>query len=236
MRALITRPQPDADAFAALCRAQGIEPVIAPLMQTVMHERAIDLAGVGALAFTSANGVRAFADNSVVRDLPVFAVGEATAAAALAAGFGVVETADGDVAALAAMIGAKWRDDGGAVLHAAGSRRAGDLLSLLQRRDVAARREVLYEMREASSLPQAAVAVLDGAQELDWVALFSPRSAELFAALVEKAELAGALAALRAACLSDAAAAPLRRFPWRDMRIANRRSAEAMIDLMTQNA
>jgi uroporphyrinogen-III synthase len=61
----------------------------------------IALAGVHALAFTSANAVRAFAGLEARRDLPVFAVGGATAEAARAAGFGAVEDAAGDVQALA---------------------------------------------------------------------------------------------------------------------------------------
>ena len=46
-----------------------------------------DLRPYRALAFTSANGVRAFAGKSTERNLPAYAVGERTAVALRAAGF-----------------------------------------------------------------------------------------------------------------------------------------------------
>ena len=57
----ITRAQPGADATAERVRALGHRPVVAPLLavQPVLGAEP-DLSGVGALAFTSANGVRAF--------------------------------------------------------------------------------------------------------------------------------------------------------------------------------
>ena len=83
--------------------ALGFEPVVAPLLTVrALGEGPIDLAGVGAIAFTSANAVAAFAARSPARSLPVFAVGESTAAAARSAGFRAVLSTEGDVNALAA--------------------------------------------------------------------------------------------------------------------------------------
>ena len=236
MKALITRPQPDADAFAALCAGAGVEPVVCPLMEIVRRPAPTALDGVGALAFTSANGVRAFAANSPVRDLPVFAVGPASAAAAHAAGFTDVAAAGGDVAALAALIAdARARIDG-AVLHAAGARRAGDLVSALGAAGVSARRCVLYEARDAEALPETAIQAIASSPPVDWVALFSPASAALFARLVAAAQLSDRLAQIRAACLSEAVADAARAFSWRSVEIAPARRAEAMIALMRRDA
>src|SRR5204863_98418 len=80
----------------------GHDAVVLPLLAVrVMPDISVDLHGVAALAFTSANGVRAFADASGERSLKVFAVGAATALAARQAGFKSVLSADGDVEALA---------------------------------------------------------------------------------------------------------------------------------------
>ena len=101
-RIWITRAQPAADTTAERVRALGHEAVVAPLLAVrVLPDVAVDLRGVAALAFTSANGVRAFADASGERGLKVFAVGAATAQAARQAGFKSVLSADGDVEALA---------------------------------------------------------------------------------------------------------------------------------------
>ena len=84
----ITRAQPGADATAERVRALGHDAVVAPLLAVqVLPDVEIDLRGVAALAFTSANGVRAFADANGERGLKVFAVGAATAQAARKAGF-----------------------------------------------------------------------------------------------------------------------------------------------------
>ena len=92
LRALVTRPEEDARAIAAELRAQGIETILAPMLSIVQRrDPKIDLSGIQALLFTSANGVRAFAAASGARDLPVFAVGDATAGAARNAGFKNVE-------------------------------------------------------------------------------------------------------------------------------------------------
>ena len=90
MRIWITRAEPGASRTAEKLRALGHEPVVAPLLQARPLPGEIGLTGVGALAFTSANGVNAFAERSPERSLPVFAVGDATAAAAHKAGFAEV--------------------------------------------------------------------------------------------------------------------------------------------------
>src|SRR5579885_2968460 len=106
LTALITRPEEDARPLADALKSRGIATVIEPLLSIrVLPEAAPgltqDLEGVQALLFTSANGARAFAELSPRRDIGVLAVGDATAAAARALGFSAVESAGGDVQALA---------------------------------------------------------------------------------------------------------------------------------------
>src|SRR4029450_1634901 len=96
-RIWITRAQPGADATAERVRALGHEAVVAPLLAVRgLPDVTIDLAGVAALAFTSANGVRAFADASGERGLKVFAVRAGPAQGARRAGVqrGVAARAD----------------------------------------------------------------------------------------------------------------------------------------------
>ena len=86
-RIWITRAQPGADATAERVRALGHEAIVAPLLAVrALDDVHVDLNGVAALAFTSANGVRAFSDICGERSLRVFAGGAATAQAARAAG------------------------------------------------------------------------------------------------------------------------------------------------------
>ena len=145
-RIWITRAQPGAEVTAERVRALGHEAIVAPLLAVrVLPDVTVDLAGVSALAFTSANGVRAFADASGERSLKVFAVGAATAQAARQSGFKSVLSADGDVEALAEGIAARRGELRGAVLHPGAAEPAGDLAGALEKHGVEARRLILYE-------------------------------------------------------------------------------------------
>jgi uroporphyrinogen-III synthase len=177
----ITRAQPGADATASRVRALGHEPLVAPLLDVQPIDGGeIDLDGVGALAFTSANGVRAFADRSATRGLKVFAVGAATAAAAKAVGFRQVLSADGDVEALAEGILGRQREIMGQVLHPGAAEPAGDLVGLLNAQGVAARGLVLYDTAPVA-FTDAQLAEL---AEVEVALLHSPKAALALAELL----------------------------------------------------
>ena len=229
---LITRPEPDASAFAAMCAANGMSPILAPLMEIEIKRRPADLEGVGALAFTSANGVRAFAANSTIRKQIVFAVGRATADAARKEGFAEIRIAAGDVAALARTIADARAEIDGAVLHVAGSDRAGDLIAALDGHGVPAQRAVLYKARAVDVLPLAARTALEARPPVQWAALFSPRTAALFVSLVRDAGLEDRLGGVRAACLSAAVADAAREVVWGSRDVAAEHTAESMVALM----
>lgn len=200
----ITRAQPAAEATAARVRALGHEPFIAPLLRVEPVEGVeVDLRGVCALAFTSANGVRAFIAATPERSLRVFAVGAATAQAVRAAGFKNVLSADGDVEALAEGIAARKRDLKGCVLHPGAAEPAGDLVGALQAHGVEARRLILYDTGPAE-LSAEELAILP---EIDAVLLHSPKAAQALAALLK----ASPQPRMRALCLSKAVMKPLAR-------------------------
>jgi len=233
MRVLVTRAEPDASAFAALCREHGLTPVMAPVTAIETYEKPVDLAGIGALAFTSANGVRAFAANEARRDMPVFAVGAVTAEAAKAAGFKDVAAADGDVESLARHIGAERDKADQGVLHIAGADRAGDLVALLKGEDIESRRLTLYEARPVRSLPD------DVTQRIktdppEWASFFSPRTARLFLQLARAAHATGRLSEIRAACLSGAVAAAAGG-KWRERRVAPDKTAESLVEMIADD-
>ncbi len=177
----ITRAQPGAEATAARVRALGHAPFVAPLLAVRMVEDPqIDLEGVKALAFTSANGLRAFAQACADRSLQVFAVGAATAQAAREVGFRRVLSADGDVAALAEGIAARRNEIGGAVLHPGAAELAGDLAGALARAGVEVRALTLYDTAPAVLEPDQ-VAELG---EVDVALVHSAKGAQALAAVL----------------------------------------------------
>jgi uroporphyrinogen-III synthase len=200
----ITRAQPGAEVTAERVRALGHEAIVAPLLAVkTLKDVEVDLAGVAALAFTSANGVRAFADLSGERSLRVFAVGAATAQAARAAGFRLVLSADGDVDALAEAIVRRKGEVKGEVLHPGAAEPAGDLVGALQAQGVKARQLTLYETAPVT-LPADRAGELT---QVDAVLLHSPKAAKVLAGVLK----AHPAPNLRALGLSKAVVKPLAR-------------------------
>jgi len=231
MRALITRPQEDAADLAAALSDRGIEPLIEPLLQiTPVAGASIDLDGVQAVLFTSANGVRAFAAASSRRDLPAYTVGDGSAAAAKLAGFTRVESAGGDVNALASLVCDRLKPEDGAVFHAAGSVTAGDLAGRLEEAGFSVRRVALYQAAPATALsPETRMNLTLGG--IDMVLLFSPRTATTFAQLWRQAG-APSLEGVCAICLSAAVAREVGDLSWRDVFIAERPDLPSLLALV----
>lgn len=228
---LLTRPAEDAAASAAVLTQLGFEPVVAPLLEVDIRNETPQLAGVQALLITSANGIRAFARQSTRRDLPVFAVGDASARAARELGFASVQSAAGDVDDLAVLMQKEVRPQAGRLLHPAGSAVAGDLAARLSRSGFAVRRYVAYAARPARELPDAArLAMTDGS--LFAVLLYSPRTATIFRDLVERAGIAEECRYLEALCLSAAVAGALKPLRFVEVKVAERPEQEALFALL----
>ena len=209
MRIWITRAEPEASATAERLRAFGQEPVVAPVLEVQPLGQAPDLKGVGALAFTSRNGVRAFETLCPERALKVFTVADATADAAREAGFADVENASGDVADLAALIGSRKDALKGEVLYPGPETPAGDLVAALRGQGIAARAAVVYRTAPAgpSAMPSGINAVL----------IHSTRAAHRIAGMDGVREAAPSLAAV---CISPAAAEPLQALGFGEVLIA----------------
>lgn len=202
----ITRARPGADATAGRVRALGHEPFVAPLLQVrrLAHVTP-DVSDVAALAFTSANAVRAFAQGCGRRDLPVYAVGRATTQAAHEAGFASVLSADGDVEALASAIVGRHRAADGPILHPSATEPAGDLIGALAAEGLAARRLDVYETVPAPFGPRERALI----GQMDDVLLHSAKAARALAGLLRK----GPQPHLRALAMSQAVLAPLAGLP-----------------------
>ena len=230
MRLLVTRPEEDGESLAALLLSQGHQAVLAPLMEIrPVAGAGLDFGGVRALLVTSRNGARALAAATARRDIPVLAVGASSAEAASEAGFAEVQSAGGDVEALARLVTQSIAPEEGTLLHVAGSAVAGDLAGLLP--GYRFRRVALYEAVPRESLPEAVRQFLKAGGR-GGVLLYSPRSAALFAKLVLAAGLASALALLTAFCLSAAVAEKVRRLPFGRIAIAPRPKQAALLALI----
>jgi uroporphyrinogen-III synthase len=231
VRLLVTRPEPDGERTAAALRARGCEVVAVPLLRIETLED-VDFGeeAYGALALTSAHAAEVATRHQPLMALPVFVVGRRTEAAARAAGFTQVASADGDVQALARLIAGRYRG-GVPLLYLAGEDRAGDLAAALATADITVGTIVAYRAVAAMSLPPAIRDALAGGG-FDGVLHYSQRSAEVY---LECAKAAGVLdRALRPShyCLSRQVAAPLAAAGAADVRVAPRPQEAALIELV----
>jgi uroporphyrinogen-III synthase len=232
MRALVTRPRAEAETLAALLAQRGIDAIIEPMIEIVDTSAApLDLAGVQAILCTSANGVRALARTSAVRDVPVFAVGDSTARTARAAGFGEVDSAGGDVDDLARLVTRRLQPAAGRLVHIAGSDVAGDLAGVLGAAGFAVERAALYEARATEALSPVTARLIDHG-EIDLSLFLSPRSAVIFGRLVMAAAVGQGLMATVAISISRAADAALGPLPFSERLVTDAPTQAALLALV----
>jgi uroporphyrinogen-III synthase len=205
---LILRPQPGAGETAERARAMGLEPVVAPLFTIRPVEWDVpDPEAFDAVLLTSAHAARTVPRSLTA--LPCYTTGEATARAALEAGFADVRAGPGDGEAALAMAQA---DGWSRVLHLCGR----DHIAL-----PGVERRIVYAADAVESLPDPATTALAfGAVVL----LHSPRAATLFADLVDDRS------GVRLALISAAAAAAAGE-GWAAKAVAARPRDEALLEV-----
>lgn len=235
MRVLVTRPQPEGERTARALRERGHEVLLAPMLRIEpIPDAKIGEGPWSAIAVTSANAVQAIAMHSAqprLLSLPVFTVGARTAAAARAAGFAETHSADGDVAALAGLIGASAIDRARPVLYLAGTERARDLGRLLLPFGLAVDTVPIYRAVIVDALPtDLCNAFASGT--IDAVLHFSRRTAQAFLAAIGGADLRAQGLALRHLCLSAEIAAPLIAAGAECVTIAPRPDQQMLLDLL----
>jgi uroporphyrinogen-III synthase len=209
MRVLVTRPEPDAGREAETLIARGHQAVLAPLLVIeFLSDVPLQLKGTQALLATSRNALRALASHPAfdqARELPLLAVGDATASEARALGFAEVTIGPGTGSKLAELIVNEFEPQRGALVHLSGEAVAFDLKAALEAQAFTVRRVVLYRARPAGAFPDEALSKLKAGQ-LDGVILMSPRTAAAFARLVAQQEVVTQSKRLVCYCLSEAVA------------------------------
>jgi uroporphyrinogen-III synthase len=228
MRYLVTRPEPDAQATADAVAARGHEALVDPMLRVALGPvGTLDLFGVQAVAVTSPNGVRALSDAAAIKALPVFAVGAATATLAREQGFHTVLSAEGDGAALGALIAMRADPAAGVILWAHGHDKSHDLVGDLAARGFRGRAIEVYRAEPASALAPATAAALKTGT-LDGVLVFSPRTGRTFLSCLEAAGLTDMARRLTVHALSDKVAASFQAAGFDQVVTAAKPTAEAL--------
>lgn len=232
MRLIITRPRPDSEALRERLGAMGHDVMVEPMLTIqTLTGAPLDLEDAAAVLLTSANGARALAQRTGARDLPVLAVGDATATAARAAGFRDIAIAGGEVVALAALVRRRLRPEDGVLVHVAGSAVAGDLAGDLGADGYQLRRAVLYQAEAAKRLGAQCRAALK-AGKIDGILFFSPRAAATFVKLLQRDDLVDICRGVELFGLSQAVADAAAPLPWKGQCIAAMPRQDALLALL----
>ncbi len=200
---VILRQPEDSTELADAVRAAGFEPLVEPVLDIV--HLAADYSGIDEqtpLIFTSAHGVQALAAAYAGRANPVFAVGRNTADAAELAGFTKIETAAGTVEGLADLLSDPAHKALISPVYIRAEHVSRDLNGILAKNGIEIREIVGYQATPAQNLSLSLLQSLDK-REINAVAFFSGRGAEVFAELIEQYGRTVRLKPVRALCISE---------------------------------
>lgn len=239
MRVLVTRAEPGASAMAERLAALGHVALLAPMLTVQFHPlRLADTRALQAIVVTSGNALRALERSEVLamlRDLPIYAVGAVTAEWARTIGFTDIHVGPGNAEGLLPVLTRELDPSAGRILHLVGETVAMDLKDALERAGFTVDQSIVYRTDPVAELPAEIIAAFS-AGAIDAVTLMSRKTAECYAALIDRHGLAGHIRRVRHLCLSPAVAAGLAHLGDIDIAIARAPRLEEMLALLNCGA
>jgi uroporphyrinogen-III synthase len=158
-------------------------------------------------------------------------VGHSTARQARQAGFAIVESADGDARALAALVLDRVDPAAGSLLLVSGRGQGITLAAALRSAGHRVIRRVTYTAIPATQLPEPAAALLR-AGEAHVALFFSAETARTYVRLVRRAQLSDHVKTCEAVAIGGPAGVALEGLPWRRIRVAARPNQDEMFALL----
>jgi uroporphyrinogen-III synthase len=226
---LVTRPEPGASETAARLDELGFRAVVAPVIRIrTMSANLPPLSRVSAVLVTSGQAIVAIPHE--YRSARLFAVGDATAARALQAGFTDVTSAAGDASDLATVV-RPIVARGSALLLVTGQGLGHTLARSLRCAGFSVIRRSVYAPVPVRRLsPPALYALRSG--RLRAALFFSADTATTFTELAGRAALHETVRKTDAVAISKGAAVALEGLPWRRILVAGRPNQDAMLALL----
>ncbi|UYH52140.1 uroporphyrinogen-III synthase [Candidatus Kirkpatrickella diaphorinae] len=222
---IVTRPAPGAEKTCRQVAASGWHVIWHPLLQIEATPRPVPSGPFTQLVVTSAQVIPALDD--IARDIPVCAVGAATAARLRAHRFTNIATCAGNASSIVAHLGSV--PPSGRLLFPTGAQLGLKLTRALQARGWDVVRYLTYRSRPVTSLSDSLLSqIRSGA--VDAVMFFSSRTAS---AWVKAASVSGVdTRNLRAITLSAAIAARLKSSDWREISTSDAPDHDAILQCL----
>jgi uroporphyrinogen-III synthase len=236
MRVLLTRPQAQSEELGAVLKSRGVEWLGEPLLRIVPVRWDPDvLAEPRAVLLTSANASRELLKISGVRrDLPVFAVGPATAAALQAAGFSNVQAAGGTAASLMAHVRRHVDPRVGRLLHLSGHDISVDLAAGLAPAGFSVDRVTVYRACAVERLSTRTLHEMSW-NRIDGAVFLSARTAAIFCNLVMASGVMGACARMMTVAISRNVAEALKPADFRKVVVAASPSLDGVVEAILRS-
>lgn len=244
MHILLTRPEQDAARTGKILVERGHTVTSIPLFEIeVLRPNSNVLSDATALAATSANGIRAL-DTVLqtagwprekideVHTLPLFVVGDHTAATAAGAGFSNIKHVALDGGALVTFLTAQnlHRDK---LVHVCGVDLSIDLETVLTSAGVPCRKLIAYRQSPRPNADREMVAALTNTDtRVDGTLFLSAKTAQRFAQIAQDRHLNNALKQVTAWCLSTTVAEHLRDTGFAKVHVAPTPTLDSLTDLI----
>lgn len=231
---LVTRAKGDEHEITEGLHALGHHVIHEPLTEIFLdhtisgHLHALLLTDPHAVIVTSKHAVQALSLLSSLRDASLLCVGSATADMALSLGFMRVYDTGGTVEQMLQYIQDGYDDDARFV-YISGEHIRSDLPEVLATFGMQCERVIAYHALASESLSDTLIAQLQRGQ-IDAITLFSPRNAEIFLHLLERAEITPAAAVLDLFALSEEVANGAANASWRNIYVADKPTLASLID------
>ena len=241
MHLIVTRPEADAAEMAGRIEAMGHRVSLAPLLDMRPTGVQLNFSGIQAIVATSRNALRALADEpadglalKVVKQLPIFVVGPASADLARDIGFTNVTAGTGGGRQLLPLIADTCTPAGDRCCTSAETRSPSTWGRHWAARDMPSGTRLCMRPWRRSSLPDSVAAAIR-AGEVAGVIVMSARTAKVFVQLARKAGAGSEAERLAYLCISQSVADALGE-PKPRVLVADRPTSEEMLALVKELA
>jgi uroporphyrinogen-III synthase len=233
---LITRPAEDASLLAKALYARGYETFIEPLLDIVPatnSEKPLKAAlkrRPQAIIATSRHALTALASLTQLRDIPILAVGEATARCAQELGF-TATICGNNARALAQHVTLHISARTGPLLYIRGANISTDITAILAGHSFEVISVILYKSVRAQKLSPSLQKALRE-KRIRAALFFSARTAATYAKLVMREQLQALHSNIAAICISTAVTQPLQVLPWEALHFSARPTMNSMLEML----
>lgn len=230
---LIIRQQEEGDLLVKRIQEKNDVAYVFPLFEPSFFPPPSFSSGQG-LIITSKNALRAFELYSFMPTIPLYCVGDETAAFAKSLGFPTVLSASGNKEDLVDLICTQGTPSQGPLVYYSGEIIKNGFVEALEGAGFTMKRFIVYKLIPKTSLPTPLYGLLSQGT-LTHVLFFSPATTALFIHLLKKSGLTSASSTMTSLCLSPDVVKEAKKVTWKKIWTSPYPTLAAMMDYFHGN-